>query len=224
MLLLVTAVTACQGAGEGQISGTLFLRGCPDRDPTASGSKELPDPLPAFSLNPQYFFGDVIRSVQQGLSSPDPRGVDRLSIHLQRNSGTADRTDSFDLLLYDLDRFLDLQAAALARGERGMPIVPPNVDGAQAPLPGDPAASVRASISLNVTCWFPRVAPLLRGYVYFSAIGRNLGEEVAGELHVTVEDARATREQGAGAIPDAAGELSGWFRFPLRSGSLVTGL
>lgn len=215
-------LVGCGGAGEGQISGTLFMRGCPPRDPTPEGSSEVPTPLPPFSLEPRYFFGEVIRSLKQGLSNTDPRGIDRLRIRLQSDSGKIERSDTFEMLVYDLDRFPQVQAAALARGERGVPIVPPALDDPQAPLPSDPAASVRASIALNVTCWFPRVKPLLRGYVYFSALGRTLGEEVSGELAVTVEDARATREQGdPPPVPDAAGELHGWFRFPLASSPVI---
>jgi len=224
-LSLGVAGTGCQGAGEGQVSGTLFLRGCPARDPTAPGTSDVPSPLPDYSLQPAYFYGEVQRSLQQGTSAPDPRGVDRMVIRLQRDSGRIERADALDLLVYDLDRYPQIQAAALARGEAGVPILPPDVDSTTAPLPGDPAASVRAELSLNITCWFPRVKPLLRGYINFSQLGRNLGEEVAGEFSVTIEDGRAIREQGTPmAIPDAAGALSGWFRFPLRAGPVVPNL
>jgi hypothetical protein len=75
---------------------------------------------------------------------------------------------------------------------------------------------------MNNTCWFPVVAPTLRGYVKFTSISQNLGDEIAAELNVTVEDARATREQGnPPPAPDVAGQLSGSFRFPLRAGPLV---
>jgi hypothetical protein len=222
---LLSGLAGCQGAGEGQVDGTLFLRGCPPLDPTEPGSRDVPSPLPAFSLDPQYFYGEVMLSLKQGLSAQDPRGVDRMRIRLQRDSGKPDRANSLELLIYDLDRFPQIQDAAIARGERGAPIVPPDLDTTTAPLPPDPGASVRGSLSLNATCWFPSVKPLLRGYVYFSSLGRNLGEEVAGELSVTIEDERAAREQGSPPpAPDAAGSLTGWFRFPLRSGSVVPGL
>lgn len=208
------------------MSGTLFLRGCPPFDPTPQGSTMAPDPLPDYSLEPRYFYGEVIRSVRQGLSNPDPRGVDRMHIRLQHESGKPERADMIDFFIYDLGRFPDIQAAALARGEAGVPIVPPDVDDPKAPLPGDPAASVRASLSLNVSCYYPRVKPLLRGHIYFSSLKSELGEEVAGQFAVTLEDARAMREQGSGSPPvfDAAGVLTGWFRFPLRSGPVVFGL
>lgn len=221
-LALGSALAGCSGQGEGQISGTLFLRGCPAQDPTPAGSLEVPSPLPSFSLDPQYFFGELQYSVLMGFITADPRGVDRLRVRLQRTSAAPDRADTFDLIVYDLDRYLSLQDAAVARGEPGMPIVPPDVDGASVPLPGDPAATVRAGLSLNITCWFPRVQPMLRGHVKFTALGRKVGEEVAGEVSVTVEDARAIREQGGTpTVPDTAGQLSGSFRFPLRAGPLV---
>lgn len=221
-LALLCLLPACEGAGEGQLSGRLFLRGCPLYDPTTPGSAEVPNPIPEYSLDPQYFFGEHQWSVMSGFTSADPRGIDRLRIRLQHSSGKPDRADTFDLLVYDLARYSSLQDAALARGEPGMPIVPPDIDGASVPLPGDPAATVRSELSLNISCWFPHVKPMLRGYVKFTELGEELGETVAGEFAVTVEDARATREQGSPApAPDAAGELSGWFRFPLRAGPLV---
>lgn len=221
-LALGSALSGCEGAGEGQLSGTLFLRGCPPLDPTPAGSFDVPNPLPAFSLDPQYFFGELQFAYLMGFQTADPRGVDRLRVRLQRNSAHPDRADTFDLIVYDLDRYMGLQDAAIARGEPGMPIVPPDIDGASVPLPGDPAATVRGALSLNITCWFPRVQPMLRGHVKFTSLGRKVGEEVAGEVSVTIEDARATREQGGTpTVPDTAGQLSGSFRFPLRAGPLV---
>jgi hypothetical protein len=213
---------ACEGVGDGQVSGTLFLRGCPDLDPTTAGSSDLPSPLPAFRLDPQYFFGEVLRAAESGLGATDPRGSDSMHIRLQRNSSRAERADTFDLFIHDLDRLPAVQDAALRRGEPGAPILPPPVSGTAVPLPSDPGVSVRAALSLNVSCWFPRVQPALRGSVYFSSLGRELGDQVAGRIEVTVEDERAIREQGSPPpAPDAAGALSGWFSFPLRSGPVV---
>lgn len=222
-LTCLLAATGCEGAGEGAVDGTLFLRGCPAQDPTDSATLDVPNPLPSYSMGPRYFFGEVMRSIQQGWteSNRDPRGVDNMHIRLQRDSGKAERSDTFDLFIYDMDKYPAIEAAALARGEQGAPILPPDLDGNFVPLPGDPAASVRAAVNLNVTCWFPRVTPLLRGWVRFSSLGKDLDDEIAGEFSVTLEDARATRQM---TPPDAAGALSGWFRFPLRSGPVVPGL
>lgn len=218
----LAATAGCEGAGEGALDGTLFMRGCPTLDPTPAGSQAVPSPLPAFSLAPRYFFGEVAWSIQQGFSTADPRGVSMLRMRMQPYSGTPDHADEFELLIYDLENYQTRQDQAVARGEPGMPIVPPPVDSNNAPLPPDPASSVRASLSMNVTCWFPRVAPSLRGYVNFSSLGMNLGDEIAGQVSVTLEDSRATREQGdPPPAPDVAGQLTGWFRFPLRDGPLV---
>lgn len=219
---LTLGAAGCAGTGEGEVNGTLFLRGCPDRDPTDPNSDDVPNPLPPYSLNPSYFYGEIQHSVEQGVSTADPRGVDRMHIRIQRDSGKGDKADGLDLLVYDLDRYPQIQAAALAAGQPGVPILPPDLDSTTAPLPGDPAASVRAALSLNITCWFPRVKPLLRGTINFSQLGRNLGDEVAGQFSVDIEDDRAIRQQGTPmAVPDAAGALTGWFRFPLRAGPLV---
>ena len=68
-------------------------------------------------------------------------------------------------------------------------------------------------------------APQLRGYVYFSKLGNKLGDEIAGEFAVTVEDLRARREEGqtVALSPDVAGQLSGYFSFPLRTGPASLG-
>jgi hypothetical protein len=218
-------LAGCEGAGSGQVSGTLFLRGCPAQDPTPAGSTEVPSPLPAFSLNPQYFFGEVQQAPQSEVFSDDPRGVTNMEIRLQRNSGDVDMADVFTLLIYDVANYPQLQAAAIQSGSPGAPIIPPDLSSTTAPLPGDPSMSVAASISLNLTCAFPSVAPLLSGYVNFSMLGQNLGDTVAGQFSVTVEDARAIREQGnPPSSPDTAGAFTGWFNFPLRAGPLYSGL
>lgn len=216
VLSALLAATGCEGVGEGQLSGTLFIRDCPAQDPTTPGSRDVPNPLPAFALDPHYFFGEVLFPQRPDL---DPNAVDSMVIRLQRTSHKPERTDLFELSLSDLDHVLTNQAAAMARGTAGLPILPPDVGTTMAPLPTDPALSARASLKLNGTCDSPRVAPLFRGYVHFTALGRNVGDEVAADLRVTVEDGRAQREQGnPPPAPDVAGELSGSFRFRLTSG------
>ncbi len=211
-------LAGCEGRGEGQIDGRLFLRHCPVQDPLAPDAAGLPSPLPEFSLDPQYFLVDVMFA-QKPSWFPDPRAVDSMFIRLQRTSHKPDRTDVFTLSVHDIDGILAVQEQALARGEPGVPILPPMVSTGAAPLPPDPAQSVRADIALNGSCQFSTAEPLLRGHIRFSSLGRNIGEEIAGELKVSVEDGRAIREQGSPPpSPDAAGELSGWFRFNISRG------
>lgn len=221
VLALALFASGCEGRGEGQISGTLFLRDCPDQDPTYDSKRSstvVPSPLPDFALNPTYFFVDVQFAQRPGWY-PDPRAVDSMFIRLQRSSHKPDRTDVFQLSVHDIDGVLAAQQAALSRGEPGVPIIPPNVSTMNAPLPDDPAESVRADIALNGSCQFSRVEPLMRGHIRFSALGRNVGEEIAAELRVTVEDGRAAREQGSPPpSPNVAGELAGSFRFFISRG------
>ena len=208
----------CEGRGEGQVSGNLFLRHCPDQDPLPDDSQAVPSPLPGFTLDPAYFFADVQFAQKPGWY-PDPRAVDSMFIRLQRTSHKPDRTDVFTLSVHDIDGILAVQEQALARGEPGVPIIPPMVSTSAAPLPPDPAASVRADIALNGSCQFSTAEPLMRGYIRFSSLGREVGEEIAAELKVTIEDGRAIREQGSPPpSPDAAGELAGWFRFNISRG------
>lgn len=220
-LSLSLLVAGCEGQGEGQILGTLFLRDCPPQDPTYNSTRsstEVPSPLPDFALDPKYFFADVQFAQRPGWY-PDPRAVDSMFIRLQRTSHKPDRTDVFQLSVHDIDGILAVQDRALARGEPGVPIIPPMVSTMNAPLPDDPAESVRADIALNGTCQFSRVEPLMRGHIRFSALGRNVGEEIAADLHVTIEDGRAEREQGSPPPnPNVAGELSGSFRFFISRG------
>jgi hypothetical protein len=224
-LLLLGALlfSGCGDAGTGQVAGTLFLRGCPDQDPT-NGQGGVPAMLPAFSLDPQFFAAEVMLSVRMG-STYDPRGVDSLRLRLQRSSHPFYLTDDFELLVYDLDQYPQRQAAAIAQGQPGMPILPPALAQPSVPLPGDPAASVRASLSLHATCPYMPEEPLLRGYVNFSALGRNLGDTVAGQFAVTVEDARSRRAQGMmPATVDVAGQLSGSFSVQIQAGPAQTSL
>lgn len=199
------------------MTGSLFLRGCPTQDPTTDEHPELPTPLPAFDLAPRYFFGEITRARMAGFSGYDTREVERLTIRLQRSSNQPDRTDSLQLLVYDLENFAKVQDEALAQGLGGVPILPPDVAGTTAPLPSDPGRTVRASLALNTSCLFPLVAPQLRGTIRFTELGRKVGETVAGELTATIEDPRGLRETGAPR--DTAGTLSGWFRFELRTGA-----
>lgn len=199
LALVAPFFVACEGDGEGQLSGSLFLRGCPALDPTRHGDvsgAELPSPLPDFSLSPQNFYVEIITGVRTGL-----------------------RADGFELLVHDISQLETLQAKALADGKAGAPIVPPPLDMPTVMLPGDPDATVRAGLLLNNSCRHPLAQPSLRGTVRFSEIGRTVGEHVAGEVDVTVEDLRARREQaGAHVVPDVVGSLRGWFRIPIQSG------
>jgi hypothetical protein len=218
LLLLGLAGAGCEGAGVGQLSGTLFVRGCPVYDPTAPGSLEVPRPLPSYSLDPEYFFAEAEPGTRR-TPSDDPPGVTRLKLRMQKSSHKAERTDVFELLVYDVDGLPALQAAALARGLAGVPIIPPPLDQTPVPPPPAPDSTVRAALRLNGNCPYPVVAPQLRGYVRFTEIGSQPGDMLAGEFTVSVEDLRAQREQGTPAPSvDVAGALVGSFRFPLRTG------
>jgi len=218
LVALALSGANCAGEGVGQLDGTLFARGCPAFDPTTPGSSDVPSPLPAYAMDPKYFFAEIMVSTRLS-PSEDPPGVTRLSIRLQNSPPKSERADAFELFIYDLDGLESRQASHLARGEPGMPIIPPPLDVTPVPPPPDPALTVRASLQLNGTCKYPLVTPLLRGFVHFTEIGKQPGAILAGEFSVTLEDLRAAREQGTPApSPDVAGALTGSFRFPIRTG------
>jgi hypothetical protein len=216
-------VGGCAGEGTGRLAGTLFLRGCPPQDPTPPGSSEVPSPLPAFALDPVAFYGEVVRVLEPPPIRHPGATIDRIRIRLQRSTAKAERTDVFELIVPDIDRALLEQAAALGRGEPGFPVLPPPVAGSSVPLPKDPFAFAHAGLQMHGSCEPLVVQPQLRGYVRFNELGRDLGQYVDAEINLTVEDARAIREQGAmPQIVDTAGALSGTFRFQLRAGPAVT--
>lgn len=216
--LLGLGGSGCEGAGEGQVSGTLFVRGCTAYDPVTPGSREVPSPLPSYVMNPEFFFAEVELSTR--LNPPeDPLGITRMQLRLQRSSHKAERADAFELLIYDVDGLPARQAQALARGEAGLPITPPPLDQTPVPPPPAPDSTVRASLRLHGSCKYPIVAPQLRGFIRFTEIGSRPGDLLAGEFSVAIEDLRAQREQGSPAPSvDIAGALTGSFRFPIRNG------
>jgi hypothetical protein len=218
LLALALAGTGCEGEGVGQLGGTLFVRGCPFLDPTTLGSRDVPSPLPTYTMNPKFFHAELQLSTRL-VPSEDPPGPARMRLRMQTSSPKIERVDAFELFIYDLENLATRQASAMASGLAGMPITPPPLDVDPVPPPPDPASNVRASLVFNGSCDYPVVAPMLRGYVHFTEIGQNPGEILAGDFAVTVEDLRAAREQGSPApSPDVAGALSGTFRFPIRNG------
>lgn len=222
-LFSLGAGAGCGTEGEGQIQGTFFLRGCEAQDPTPHGSTEVPAPLPAFALDPGYFYADVLRSPHTA-AHHEGESLDRLHVRLQRGSEKPERTDVFELMVPDMNRALRDQELAIARGERGFPILPAPVAGSTAPLPGDPYAFARASLSLHSSCTRQIVQPQFRGYIRIIEAGRVIGEWVEGEVGLTIEDSRAIREQGGmPTYVDTAGALSGRFRVKLAAGPAYEG-
>lgn len=196
----------CEG-GTGQVTGTLFLRGCPDQGTDQAAG--MPSPLPAFDLRPTFFAAEPIWSLPD---DPMPRTVNRLVIRLQRSSQKPERTDALVMYLDDVTRL----QARLGTAE---PLTPPALDGPSVPLPAQGETRVLAGLTLAGTCPMTRVAPMLTGAVTFSALGMNPGDTVAGQLSVTVSDPRGARAGAAPADQDAAGAFAGWFRFPIGTGS-----
>lgn len=216
--LSASLLSACGASGDGQLSGTLFLRGCPSLDPTHHSATDVPLPLPNFDLDPHAFFAEVVWGIRTGWT-PDQRTGDRLQVRMQRSSNKLDRSDGFELLVHDLNKLEQLQRNSLQAGLAGIPITPPALDQATAPLPTSPDASVRAGLVLNHSCRYPTAQPSLRGVVRFTEFGRSVGDTLAAEVELSVEDLRAEREQGSPpAVPNVAGTLRGWFRIPIRSG------
>jgi len=216
--LSTALLLACEGGGEGQLSGTLFVRGCPPFDPTNQSATDVPSSLPDFRLDPHAFFAEVVWGIRTGFTQ-DVRTGDRLQIRMQRSSNKLDRSDGFELLVHDLRKLESLQRDSLRAGLAGIPIIPSALDQSMSPLPSSLDDAVRAGLVLGHSCRFPLVQPSLRGFVRFTEFGSKVGDTLAGEFEVSVEDLRAKREQGDPPVsPNVAGSLRGWFRIPLRSG------
>lgn len=205
-LLMSVLLLGCAGGGTGQVTGTLFLRGCPDQgtdDPTG-----MPTPLPAFDLSPSFFAAEPILAFLPDL---DPRGINRLLIRLQRSPNKAELTDVFTLYVDDVKTQLTRLGAPQA-------ITPPALGGTSVPLPTQGSTRVLGSLSLTGTCPVARAQPSLTGTVTFSALGRNAGDPVAGQFSVTVSDPRAARDSVPAGDQDAAGAFAGSFQFPVQFG------
>lgn len=204
--LVLAAAAGCTGGGTGEVTGTLFMRGCAGQGTTAATG--MPSPLPAFNLLPTDFYAEPILPQPPDI---DPRGVATLTIRLQRSTDLPDNTDYF--LLYVVD-------VVTLQGELGkpQPIIPPALSGTSAPLPTEGDPRVLASINLNGTCPYPLVAPQLTGTVTFGALGLNEGDILEADFSVTVSDPRGVREGVPAQDQDAAGAFSGSFRFPIAFG------
>jgi hypothetical protein len=219
--LSASLLLACEGGGDGQLSGTLFVRGCPSLDPTGQSATDVPSPIPDFRLDPHAFFAEVVWGIRTGYTQ-DRRSGDRLQIRMQRSSNKLDRSDGLELLVHDLRKLQSLQDDSLRAGLPGIPVIPPALDQSMSPLPPSPDAAVRAGLVLNHSCRYPLTQPSLRGFIRFTEFGHVVGETLAGEFDVSVEDLRAKREQGdPPTAPNVAGAMHGWFRIPLRSGPAV---
>ena len=157
----------------GQLSGTLFVRGCAPLDPTSPGSHDVPSPLPAYAMDPSFFFAELQLASRLELQSSDPPGVNRLRLRMQTSSPKIERADAFELFIYDLD------ATGRPPGQRPgeRPVRECRSARRRSTSPRcrrGPirASTVRASLVLNGSCDYPMVAPLLRGYVHFTEIGQ----------------------------------------------------
>lgn len=210
--LLLLGLAACEGNGEGQVEGRLFLRGCPTQGTVEPAG--MPE-VPAFQLDPSFFVAEPILSSRPDL---DPRVLNRLLLRLQRSSHRPELTDVFTVLLYDTDALRGKEGVAL-------PLQPPPIGSEQdpfVPLPTDEGPGARAGIRLEGTCPFARVTPTLRGSITFSELGLEAGQHIAASFSATVEDQRGSRGGLAPADRAAAGDLWGWFRFPIVRGRTVS--
>lgn len=208
LLLLLAGLGGCEGAGEGQLSGTLFLRGCEGQGSTEPAGQ--PAGIPPFVLDPQFFAAEPSYSPLT-LGVPDMRGINKLAIRLQRSPHKPERTDGVTIYLYDVD-------ALMRRLGTPLPLTPPAVSGEEEPLPVGPPEGARVALNLFGSCPFARTQALLRGSITFTQLGYEVGDMIEASLSVVVEDARGLREQRPAADQDAAGQLAGWFRFPVQWG------
>lgn len=207
--LLLLSLAACEGQGSGQLEGTLFLRGCP-----LQGSDDLtgmPNPLPAFRLNPTFFSAEPLPSLPP-TQNVDQRNRERLAIRAQRDGWPQERTDG--LLLY----LTDVAALRASLGQT-LTLQDPTLTDPVTPLPTGPYSFVKAALYMNGTCPFGRAQAYLQGTVRFTQLGMELGDPIQAEIVATVTDPRGTRAAMVRENQDAAGELRGTVSLNVQTGS-----
>lgn len=207
-LSVCAALAACEGQGEGQLEGALFVRGCPLQG--SDDPQGMPAPLPPFRLDPTFFSAEPLPSLPP-TQNADRRNISRLAIRAQRDGSAAERTDGLLLYLTDIDAL---------RGAVGkpLPLLDPPLTDPGVPLPSAPRSGVKAALYLNGTCPFARAQAYLQGTVTFTQLGDNLGDAIAAQLDVTVTDPRSARAAIPAADQDAAGALRGSLRLTVQSG------
>jgi hypothetical protein len=205
ILPIAGLLAACGPHGEGQVSGTLFLRGCPELEETGQ-------PAP-FQLDPEYFAADTVRAAAAGASASDPdvRIPDRIEVRLQRSTHRIQLTDALVLYLTDVVALRD-------RLDRPFPIIAAPLAGDTVQLPTEGPPFARAALLLHGTCPFARVQPQLRGTLTLGELGFEPGEWVSAGFTLDVEDDRGARNGVAPADRDAGGRLTGSFRMQITRG------
>ncbi len=211
--VLAVAVMAvpggCAGQGQGQVSGALFLRGCPDQG--SNDATGMPS-VPPFALDPTYFAAESIHTLAIfGMDPADPRDVEVQDIRLQRGPELPEYTDVLRFVLTDV-------AALQRQAGQPVPITVPALDQPSQPLPINDGPRIQAALTMLATCPFPRVEPALHGSITFHTLGFELGEWLDASFSLTVEDPRGVRSGKAPQDMDAAGQLSGYFRFQIQMG------
>lgn len=122
LALLIAMLAGCKsGQGEGEASGTLFVRNCSPKgdycdDTGRCGSATAPA---AYDLAPGFFAGEPIESLNRDLNGNEWSGTDnrmnRVTIRLQRSGGQVENNDTL---------FVDVRDSfEVARCVRGREVV-----------------------------------------------------------------------------------------------------
>jgi hypothetical protein len=203
--VLFGAVASCAlagcglGDGTGDVSGTLYLRGCTHN--YDYGSLAAPA---TYDMHASYFVANPVNA----LASSEPlHPVNKLSVRVQPSGN---RADEADLLFVNVGDDADV-AAMLGQ-----------------PMTIGPATSVRATLALNQTCPDAEVQAELVGTMTWTSFGSGkatdgiqFGDRLAATFMFTVVDQRQISIGGLGGVPlqpAAAGQISGSFDFIVRQG------
>ena len=199
-LAAVVLLLGCsEGNGTGAVSGTLFVAQC--HSDYGLGTPNAPVP---FNLNPGYFLG---------IPEDDQQHLDQMNRLVIRVQSTGNQLEEADVLYINI---ADVTPIGQALGQ---------------PIPVGPSTNLRATLSLVLTCPQINTQLELDGQIVFSQFGHppppgqtqyiEFGDVMAATFEFDIVDRRALTLGGQGAVssvPQAGGQLSGFFNFPVVQG------
>ncbi len=195
LLAVITSSACTVGGGEGSVTGSLSVPGCPAD-------------LSSFDLQPDFFAGIAVNS--RGLGS-GVRGSNQLMIRIQKGGDLQEYSDSLTISVYD---------TAEVESYGGAPI---KVELLRPPgsAPSVPYPLVRMSLTLRKSCGSGRVGPRDPTQVVLHAVSGTI--TFAHILHGDPDSADTNDKRIEGAFDvvladprhgaTSTGTLKGYFKF-----------